>query len=202
MRLRLLTLLPVAGIALATTAYAGPTATPQVKDPAGDAVGAQAGTDIVSVLYTTSGTGQGKAYKPKELLVTMTLAGPVETTPGLTYEVQGTTNTCGDVTFTYEPGTPYEKVTGLNGWANWGSCTDDSDSNIALLTVTAEGNKLVWEFGLRATPLKVGTTFSAFEARVDPSNPVLPFPSSEQTGIVGVTGVIDVATSSTTWKVS
>jgi hypothetical protein len=202
MRLRLLALVPLAGIALATAALAAPTTKPQVKDPAGDAVGGQPGADIVSVLYTTAGPGQGHAYRPKELFVTMTLAGPPETAPGLTYEVKATTTTCGDVTFTYEPGTPYEGVTGLNGWAQWGSCTDDSDSNITLLTVTTEGNTIVWEFGLKASPFKLGTVFSDFEARIDPSNPLIPFPSSEQTGLVGATGLIDIAKGTGSWKVS
>jgi hypothetical protein len=173
---------------------------PQVKDPSGDAVGTQAqpGLDIVSVLYTTAGIGSGKSYRPKAFRVTMTLAGPVATEPGLTYEAQAATTTCGDVLFTYEPGTPYESVTGINGWADWGTCQNSADDGtIELLAATVDGKTITWEFGLKSTPLKVGTVFSGFEARVDLSNPVIPFPSNATgTGF----GAVDGATGTGSWK--
>jgi hypothetical protein len=200
MRARLLALAPLVAVALATTAHAGPTRTPQIKDPAGDANGGQAGTDITSVLFSTAGKGSGKRYAPKMFTVTMTLAGPPLAGPGLTYEVHATTSTCGDIDFTYEPGTPYENVTGANGWAEWGSCDNQAgDSNIELLTVTVDGNKLVWEFGYKAIGLKVGTVFSDMKAFVDPSNPVIPLPSSAGAGELDV---LDVATGAGTWTVS
>lgn len=68
----------------------------------------------------------------------MTMAGPVVTTPGFTYEVEASTDTCGSVMFTLEPGTAYQDVTGLNGWAEWGDCTI-GDSNIELLTAAVKG---------------------------------------------------------------
>lgn len=197
MRARLFVLAPLVGIVLATGAQAAPTTAPQVKDPAGDSVGAQAGTDIVSTLFTTAGTGSGKRYQPKQLFVTLTMAGPVATNPGLTYEVAAKTSTCGDVEFTFEPGTPYEKITGLNGWASWGSCTNqDGDGAIELLTVTVNGNKIIWEFGLKAISLKVGAVLTGFEVRVDPSNPVVPFPARETNSALGL---IDKATAAGPW---
>jgi hypothetical protein len=199
MRKRLLALAPLVCVALATAAHAGPTTTPQIKDPAGDATGAQPGTDIVSVLMTTTGKGKGKSYRPKGFTVTMTLAGAAQSGPGYTYEVHATTNTCGDIAFTYEPGTPYQTITGLNGWADWGSCDNQAgDGTIELLTVTAEGNKLVWEFGFKAIGLKVGTVFSNMKAFVDPSNPVVPFPADSSGGELDL---IDVATGTGTWTV-
>src|SRR4051794_25129382 len=200
MRRRLLALLPVAAVLMAGPAHAAPTKVPQIKDPSGDAVGAQAGTDIVSVLFTTAGKGSGRGYVPKTFTITMTLAGPALSGPGLTYEVHATTDKCGDIAFTYEPGTPYEKVTGLNGWADWGSCDNQAgDGNIELLTATAAGNKLTWEFGYRAISLKAGTTLSNMKAYVDPSNPAVPFPASENGGPFGV---VDTASGTGTWKVS
>jgi hypothetical protein len=200
MRRPRLALVPLLLVALATTAHAGPTAAPQIKDPAGDATGGQAGTDIVSVLFTTSGKGSGKSYVPKGFSVTMTLAGPALSGPGYTYEVHATTNTCGDIDFTYEPGTPYENVTGANGWAEWGSCDNQAgDGNIELLTVETSGNKVIWEFGFKAIGLKVGTVFSNMKAFVDPSNPALPLPASS---FAGELDLIDVATGTGTWKVS
>jgi hypothetical protein len=200
MRTRLLALLPVAAVALATAAYAGPTTTPQVKDPSGDATGGQAGTDITSVLFTTSGKGSGKRYVPKTFTVTLTLAGAPLSGPGLTYEVHANTTTCGDIDFTYEPGTPYEKVTGLNGWAEWGSCSNQAgSSSIELLTVEQTGSKVIWEFGFKAIGLKVGTVFRDMKAFVDPSNPALPLPASSTAGELDV---FDVATAPGPWTVS
>jgi hypothetical protein len=172
----------------------------QVKDPAGDAVGMQAGTDITSVLFTTAGKGSGKSYVPKAFSVTMTLAGPVMAGPGLTYEVDANTNTCGLISFTYEPGTAYGRALGLNGWADWGTCTNTAgDGSIELLSPEVDGNKITWTFGLKSTGLKVGTVFNEFESRVDPSNPAVPFPSST----FGMAlGLVDKATSTGTWKLS
>jgi hypothetical protein len=201
MRKRLLALAPlVSGLVLATTAYAGPTTTPQIKDPAGDAVGARPGMDITSVLFTTAGTGTGKAYVPKTFLVTMTLAGPVEAGPGLTYEVDAKSDTCGDLSFTYEPGTPYGQAFGPNGWAIWGTCSNTAgDGSVELMNVTAQGNKIVWEFGMKAISLKRGASLKDFVARVDPTNPVLPYPSHGDAGMTGL-GLIDTAKGSGTWK--
>jgi hypothetical protein len=200
MRTRWIALAPLVGLALATAAYAGPTKAPQIKDASGDANGGQAGTDITSVLFTTSGKGSGKSYLPKGFSVTLTLAGPPLAGPGLTYEVHATTNKCGEIGFTYEPGTPYENVTGLNGWADWGSCDNQAgDGNIELLTVQVAGNKVIWEFGYKAIDLKVGTVFSDMKAFVDPSNPVVPFPADSSGGELDV---FDVATGTGTWTVS
>lgn len=200
MRIRLLTLVPLAALALATAAHAGPTTVPQVKDAAGDATGGQAGTDITSVLFTTSGKGTGRSYVPKSFSVTLTLAGPPMSGPGLTYEVHATTSKCGDIGFTYEPGTPYERITGLNGWADWGTCDNQAgDSNIELLTVQTSGSKVIWEFGFKAIGLTVGTVFSNMKAFVDPSNPAVPFPADST---VGERDVFDVATGTGSWKLS
>lgn len=197
MRARLFVLVPLVGIVLATGAQAAPTTAPQVKDPAGDAVGAQAGTDIVSTLFTTAGTGSGKSYQPKQLIVTLTMAGPVATNPGLTYEVQAQTSTCGEVQFTFEPGTAYEKGFGKNGWADWGNCLNGEDSGIELLTATVDGSKIIWEFGIKAAPIKLGSVFTGFEVRVDPSNPAVPFPASATSSALGL---IDKATGAGPWK--
>ena len=200
MRARWLVIIPLLLALVATAGHAAPTKVPQVKDPVGDSVAPRPGVDIVSVLYTTTGTGSGKKYVPKKFIVTMTLAGPAEAGPGLTYEVEAATDRCGDVSFTYEPGTPYGAATGRNGWAEWGNClATDGTESVELLAATANGNKVSWEFSLKATDLKVGTVFTDFRARVDPSNPAVPFPSSlTQTEL----GLIDAATGKGPWKLS
>jgi hypothetical protein len=132
----------------------------------------------------------------------MTLAGPVEAGPGLTYEVDAKTDTCGDLSFTYEPGTPYENISGVNGWALWGNCSNTAgDGGIELMAVVADGNKITWEFGMKSIGLKVGTVVSNFVARVDPSNPLIPYPSHGDVGMTGF-GLIDAASGSGTWKLS
>ncbi|HVE74322.1 MAG TPA: hypothetical protein VNA30_04420 [Mycobacteriales bacterium] len=200
MRARWLVLTPLLLALVAAPGHAAPTTVPQVKDAAGDAAAPRPGVDIVSVLYTTAGTGSGKKYVPKKFLVTMTLAGPVELGPGLTYEVEAATDRCGDVTFTYAPGTPYGAATNLNGWGDWGGClaTDGTD-HFELLAATAKGNTISWEFSFQATDLKVGTVFSNFRARVDPANPVVPLRSSVTDTELGL---IDAATGKGSWKLT
>ena len=200
-RLALL-LSPVLGVALATSSLGAPTKAPQVKDAKGDAVGPRAGTDVVSALWSTQGRGSGRSYVPKTLTVTLTLAGPVETAPGTQYEVEAKTDTCGDVLFTHTSGTPYGDLTGLTGWAVWGDCVgSDGESAVELITPTVEGSTIRWEFSLKAAPVKVGTTFRDFQARVDPSNPALPYPSKGGGPGFGP-GLIDAATGSGPWKLS
>jgi hypothetical protein len=133
----------------------------------------------------------------------MTMAGDVVTSPGLTYEAQAETGPCGTVTFSAQQGSPYDSITGVNGWADWGSCTvpgtDGAPTNIVLIPVEPSGKTLQWKFSLKLIPkeLKVGTVFTDFEARVDPTNPLIPLPSN-QTGTA--LGLIDKATAPGPWK--
>lgn len=173
---------------------------PQIVDPKGDAVGAQPGADLVSVTFSTTGTGAGRGYVAKKLLVTMTLAGDVLAQPVLTYEVTAQTGTCGEVEFTAEFGSPYSQVVSVDGWSSWGDCVaPGDDDNVALMKVAVKGNTITWSFPIKTIPkeLKLGTVFSDFEARIDPTNPVVPFPSrATQTRL----GLVDVATGTGTWK--
>jgi hypothetical protein len=172
---------------------------PQIVDPKGDAAGNQPGADLVSVTYATTGVGSGRRYVPKKLVVTMTMAGDVVTTPGLTYEVQADTAPCGPVTFSAQQGSPYSQLFGVNGWTDFGSCNDATGSNVELVTVDVSGKTLTWKVSLKALPkeLKVGTVLSAFEARIDPTNPLIPFPSNA----TGTTlGLVDKGTGTGKWR--
>lgn len=198
MRRPALLLAALVAVAVAMPSHAAPK--PQITDAKGD--GPQPGADIVSVLYSTTGTGTGRKYVPKKLVVTMTMAGDVITHPGLTYEVSALTTSCETVTFSAQQGSPYTTVTGLNGWAEWGSCTkpsSDGDSNVELLTAAVKGNTITWSMPIKMLPkgLTVGTIFSDFAARIDPTNPVIPFPSSTtQTD----RGLLDIGTGAAKWK--
>lgn len=190
-----LALVPLLGLALATQGHAAPAKAPQIKDAKGDAVTAQGDNDIVSVIWTTTGKGSGKAYVPKQLVVTMTLAAPPSKVPLFTYEAEAATTTCGDVAFSMQDGSPYTSVTGLNGWADWGDC----EEGVELLTTQVKGSAITWAFSLKAVPTKVGTVFSDFRARIDPTNPAVPLPSNT-TGTE--LGLIDSATGTGSWKVA
>lgn len=162
---------------------------PQVVDPVGDAVGTKA-QDIASVLFRTVGPA-----KSRTLFVTMTMGGNVvQEAPVLNYEVDAHVS-CGDVSFSFSPGTPYEAVTSLNGWVT-SSCGGDS---LELVTVTVQGSTITWELPLDSTVFKKGTAFTDFEARVDPTQPAVPFPSST----TGTTlGLVDIAKAAGPWKLS
>jgi hypothetical protein len=198
---RLVLALAAAGIALSALPGHAAAPKPQLTDAKGDAVGMQAGTDIVSVQFSTTGTGKGKFYKPAKLVVTMTLAGPpVTTPPGITYEVDVMTKECGLLTFSMQDGSPYTTVTGVNGWGDWGDCTTSTAADgVELIRTKVKGNTITWSWGLKAIPkaLKVGTVWGPFEARVDPTNPVVPFPSSLTSTELGL---IDAGSSTATWK--
>ncbi len=185
----------VVPLTLGALALPGNAATPpQIEDASGDQLIPQASFDIVSGLFTTTGQGKGKSYKPTKFVVSLTLAAPPSAGPGVTYEIGASTSTCGDVLFTYEPGTPYSAVVGVNGWADWGDCGD-----AVLLTPKVAGSTITWSFGMKQIAgMKVGTVFSGFVARVDPSNPVVPFPSNAIPGTGP--GLIDKATGDGTWK--
>lgn len=172
---------------------------PQIADAKGDSVGGQASMDIVSGQFATTGAGTGKAYRPSKLVITLNLAAPPSDGPGLTYEIGATTSDCGDVVFTYEPGTPYGAITNVDGWADWGDCPLSADGSVELLAPKVVGSTITWSFSLKAVGkgMKVGTVFSDFVARVDPSNPVVPFPSNA-TGTA--LGLIDAGSGDGSWK--
>lgn len=183
---------------LAIPSHAAPK--PQITDAKGD--GPQPGVDIVSVLWSTTGSGSGRKYVPKKLVVTMTMAGDVVTQPGLTYEVSALTTTCETVTFSVQQGNPYSTALGVNGWAEWGACTkpgSDGPSSVELLTAAVKGNTITWSMSIKSLPkdLTLGTIFSDFEARIDPTNPVIPFPSSLTNTD---NGLIDLGTGNVKWK--
>lgn len=162
---------------------------PQVVDPVGDAVGTKS-QDIVSVLFSSTGPAKSRTLK-----VSMTLAGDVlKQAATFNYEVDAHV-TCGDLSFSFSPGTPYEAVTHLNGWIT-SSCGEETQD---LVTATVSGPTITWELPLDSRVFKKGTTFTDFEARVDPAQPAVPFPSGvTQTAL----GLVDVAKAAGPWRLS
>lgn len=160
---------------------------PQVVDAGGDSL-ATKHQDIKSVLFSTKGPVGNQA-----LVVTLSTWSPVM--PELStfnYEVDVKAS-CGDLSLSMSPSTPYEKVTGLNGWVSSSCGGDVSD----LISAQVRDNTITWVVPLDGKVFTKGTTFTDFEARIDLAQPALPFPSS----ITGTAlGLVDVATSKATWR--
>jgi len=191
---RTLTVVPLVLAVLAAPSLAAPKAKPvppQIVDPKGDSLGGQAGFDILSVEYKTSGLGSGKAYVPKKLIVTLTLAGPPRTEGLVAYTMRAETDTCGRFIVKYTPGTA---VSGLIGdtYATFGSCAEGM-----FFPAKVKGSVVTFEFGLKATGIDRGTEVSDFIATVDLSDPAL---GSFGSDIVSP-GLLDKASGKGTWLV-
>ena len=185
-RLALTLALPALLIAGAVHAEAAGAPKPQVTDRGGDSLATKS-QDIKSVLFQATGSAKSKA-----LIVTMSTWSPVMTDLStFNYEVEAQT-TCGDVSFSISPGTPYQTVTGLNGWVS-SSCGDYSD----LVQAKVDGKTITWVLSLDPKLFTKGMEFKGFTARIDAANPAVPFPSSA----TGTTlGLIDSASSTTVWR--
>ena len=184
---------PLALAALASSSFAAaPKASPQVVDPKGDSAAGQGSLDIVSVEYSTTGSGSGKAYLPKKLVVSLTLAGPPSTTGAVSYNLVADTDGCGLVDIRYSPGTATGSLIG-DTYAQFGSCFD-----YIFLPAKVKGSVVTFEFALKMVKIDRGTVFSDFTASVDPSDPVL----AEVTTDGGpADGLGDKATGDGTWTV-
>jgi hypothetical protein len=173
-------LLPVAH------AHAAAKPKPQVSDAGGDSLATKS-QDIRSVEFKVRGSGSAKA-----LVVTMTTWSDVMQQVSLfNFEVDAKAS-CGDVSFSMSPGTPYEAVTGLNGWYST-SCGGDVQE---LAAVQVSGPTITWTMPL-GKAFKKGTVFTDFEARIDPAQPALPFPSSATATTLGL---VDSATAKGPWR--
>lgn len=197
-----LALAAVLGIAVASAASAagGPN-TLTFVDKAGDNVSPSKGQDITGVTFTTTGTGAGKKYVAKNLVVTMALAAPATSDGTTVYDVQATLAGCGSYSMQYSPGA---NLVESSGYAECGSEPDQTGSTGTLFDfdVAAKGSSLVFTVPLKALPgsVKPGATFTALNAYTDFVDPV--------TGLFGPAGlfgsdaaVYDTAATDTSYKV-
>ncbi|HVE98345.1 MAG TPA: hypothetical protein VNA12_04120 [Mycobacteriales bacterium] len=179
----------------ASAALAAPTPPkPQIVDPKGDSVGSRSDVDIVSVQYSTTGTGSGRSYVSKKLIVALTLAGPPASNGVTTYVVRSDTDSCGVIEFKWAPGTVGGGLIG-DTTASFGSCKVDDDST-AFFAAKVKGSTATFEVALK--PLKDitrGTVFSEFRAAVDVGDPVFGiFPGNDS-------GLLDSASGDGTWVI-
>jgi hypothetical protein len=179
-----LVLAAVAAVGLAAAASAAPAgpATVTFADPAGDNVSPSGGQDITGVTWTTAGTGTGKKYVVKSLVLTLTLAAPPTTDGTTLYGVDANLTGCGDFYVNYMPGA------NLGDTFNWADCGGDGSdptggSGTSFEAVPeVKGNSIVWTLPIKSLPgeVKAGTSFSGLNALTDFVDPA--------TGIIGSYG--------------
>jgi hypothetical protein len=179
----LLVLAAVVSVGVAGAASAVPfrPATVTFADPAGDNVSPSAGQDITGVSWTTAGTGKGKKYVVKSLVLTLTLAAPPTTDGSTLYGVDADLAGCGDFYVNFMPGAQ------LGETFNYADCGGDpSDPTGGGTSFEAapevKGNTIVWTLPVKSLPgdVKVGSSFSGLNALTDFVDPV--------TGIFGSYG--------------
>lgn len=173
--------LTCAGVALAPSALAasGP-ATLVAPDPAGDALAAGAAFDITGITLTTTGTTAGKAYTPKQLVVSLALAEPPSTQSGATYGVDVDLAGCGYAQFSYTPGAALGEG---SIFTECGSPADETGSTATLYQQApkVKDNVITWTISVRTTGFKPGTSVTGINAYTTFNEPVF--------GIIGPTAV-------------
>ena len=191
----------VATVSLAGSALAAGPNTLSFKDAPGDNVSPSAASDITGVTYTTAGSGKGKAYTAKSLVVTLAL-GAAPTSDGTTvYDVHFSVPGCGAYSMQYMPGAELIQV---SGYAECGSEPDETGSTGTLFdpSVEVKGNSIVYTVPLKTLPGKVaaGTTLTDLLAYTDFVEPA--------TGLFGPAGlfgadaaVYDKASTTSSYKV-
>jgi hypothetical protein len=175
--------------ALAVTPALGNAAAPkpQVVDPKGDAVGMQGTTDITSAVWGTTGDTvvtkvRGKkvtTYTPRKLNVTVNLAAPPTASAPFAYEAAAQVAGCGEVRFTYTPGTVFGQVLGESSlWIDCGDVADETGSTLLLIPgveTAIKGNSLTWTVSIKMLPkaVRVGSKWSDFAVAADLIDPVM-----------------------------
>jgi hypothetical protein len=196
--MRRLVLVAVLAAAVAATALPGEAVNtkPQVVDSATDSTGGQAGLEIVSALWTT--TGDTVVTKVRGHRVTQYT--PLKSAP-FYYETSASVAGCGTLRFTYNPGTVYSAVVSESFlWYDCGPGDDVQGPGLTLLTdvkMTFGAKSITWEYPIKALgkSVKVGAPVTEFSAITDVEEPVL--------GLYGPKDAahpIDEGTGDVTWK--
>lgn len=146
------------------------------KDPVGDSLAGKA--DIVSIQYSTTGTGSGKKYVPKAIVAKMTLAAPATTDGTTEYQVRFTVSDCGEYYMSYVPGT---RIAGVFAFADCGSPPDDTGSTSTSFdfSPTVAGNSVTFRVNLKGLPgsVKPGAELMLLTAStqlVEPATGIFP----------------------------
>jgi hypothetical protein len=181
-----LALTGVVAVVLASAAAAAPAGpkTLSFKDAAGDNISPGAASDITGVTFTTTGTGKGKKYVAKNLVVQLALAAAPDSNGTTIYEVDTQLAGCGAFTMSYSPGARLIESSGFAECGGDGTPTGSGTLFDALPEV--KGSTMTWTLPLKSLPgdVKVGSSFTKLYAYTDLVDPV--------TGLLGP-AVIDNA---------
>lgn len=186
--------------ALALTASPAHAGSYTFRDTVGDAVTDMAAHDIVAVSYAVTGRGAAR-----ELVVTLTLAGPPASDAAVSYAVSTRVGDgrCGSLLVQYLPGSVYGSQV-APGWAD-GTCVDPKPTvggvtGYRFVVPTAvRGNAVVWRLRLADTKLDVGVELSEHVARAEAADPATgTLRVGEFTSYLRETA-FDTATSYRTW---
>ncbi len=208
MRHTRIALLAATATVAATASLAGaagpkaPAPTTVITDPTGDARVLGSGYDLVAVTMVTKGKKVGKAYRPTDLLVTLTMAGPPTTQKGAALTVSMKTTACGNGSFmySYTPG-----ATLGNGDLFVSGCGTTTPGTSGLSEILSDvvpvvsGHTVTWDLPIAelGQDLPIGSTFSGFSASSDLNEPVFGIIG---TGIFAGLASIDTASGSGTYK--
>ena len=206
------TRLAVLAAAVAVSAFAAPGGAaaprPQVVDPAGDAVGGQGGMDITSAVWSTTGTTsvtkvRGRkvtTYTPTKLVVTTNLAAAPTANPPMSYEMSAEVDGCGEVRFTWTPGTVFSELIGDSSlWVDCGEADPTTGDTLLLIPnvdMKIGAKSVTWTISLKMLPknVRAGSRWSDFRAAVDVIDPVF--------GLYGTRDLgqsVDAGTGAGTW---
>jgi hypothetical protein len=196
MRLRT-ALLPVALGALVLTGTSSTAAVGNdIVDAAGDAVTAQAGQDILGVDFhmtttdlVTTTVVKGKKKKvvtktPKDLVVTMTLAGPPAIDPGISYQIGAETD-CGHL-FVYSyfsavdagPADSFQ----FSGCGGEDPASTDGEANFTVdAPAKVSGNTLTYTVSAKALPKEISmkSVFTELIAYTAVTEPVVGYATAD-----------------------
>lgn len=196
MRARLAVAIAAAAVLSLTSAgHAAPA--PQVKDPTGDALAAQAASDIVSVTYSTTGKKVGRKYVADTLVIAMKLAAAPHTSGGTyLYYTRAEVSDCGSFETRYSPGASSGSGSFFLACGSQNNAATGT-STLIQTNPKVTGSVITWSMKLRALPreIKVGSQWSALSAYTDVVEPF--------TGILGPGAFglpLDSASSTKTWK--
>lgn len=172
----------------APSAQGAPPRAPQLMDPRGDSIGGEPGTDVLSVLWRTTGRTdtvvergrRKKKYVPRHLVVTMNLAGKPHGAP-FAYEAAAQVEGCGRLQFRYAPGTVFASSAG--DATVWHDCADvvdplsDRRAIIANVEHQVTATSITWQVHISLLPgaIRPGVEVSAFRAYVDVAEPLLSY---------------------------
>lgn len=175
-----------------------------VADDAGDARGAQAGTDIKQIVFTTTGKTATKkvrgkmvkSYTADTLVVTMTLAAAPTALPPVVYEVDSVSSTCGGIYLYWDP---QEIASG--GFVSCGSAPDATGSTSTTLDVVpvVTASTITWTMPLNTLPkeMRIGSSITDIHSYVAVAEPN----TGASTALLTPAGDFDDADSGAAYKI-